>query len=282
MLDGTFLDTLGERFATYAPTAGLVLGVVIGGWVASAVARRVVATLVRKTGLEALAERAGVARALYAVGVKKGLASFLGSVTFAAGLVTTFTVASDVLGLTIVSRLTTDLLGYLPRLLGACALLLGSGVIASIVRAFVDRVASKRSDVESPKAAAKVAYAFVLAIGVMLAAEQAGLEVAFLTTLLQIAVGLLGFAFALTFAFGFHSVFRSMAARHYYRPLLRVGDVVKIGEDEGTVVRFGPTALVLRTTDGDRIVPCSRFLNTTIHVRAPGDVPRRGDARPGA
>lgn len=279
MTDGSFLSSLGQRFATYAPTAGLVLGVVIGGWIASAIARRLVTTIVQKSGLEVLAERAGVARALYAVGVKKGFASFLGSVTYVVGLVATFTVVSDVLGLTLVSRLTTSLLGYLPRLVGACALLVGAGVVASVVRAFIERIASKRSDVESPQAAAKVAYAFILALGAMLAAEQAGVEIALLTTLLQIAVGLLGFAFALTFAFGFYTVFRNMAARHYYRPLLRAGDVVKIGEDEGTVVRFGPTALVLRTADGDRIVPCARFLNATVHVRASSEAPRPGDAR---
>jgi Conserved TM helix/Mechanosensitive ion channel len=273
--DASLPASLGERIVRYAPTAGFVLAIVLGGFIGSLVARRIVAAVVRRSGLEAFAERAGVARALYALGIKQGLAKFLWTLVYAAGLAVTFTAASDAMGLTVVSNLTTNLLRYLPRLLGAGAMLIGAGILASVVRAAVERLASKRPDVESPKAAAKVAHAIVILVGVMLAAEQAGVEIGFLTTLLQIGVGVLGVGLALAFALGFYVVIRNMAARHYYKPLLQVGDVVRIGEDEGTVLRFGPTALVLRTPEGDRIVPCSRFLHHTVIVRSAIDTPDR-------
>lgn len=267
-----FLTPLLERAALYAPKAAFVLAILIGGALLSALARRVIRALVRRSGLEALAERAGIARLLYAFGAKHGFASFLGGVAYAAGLALTLSAASDALGLTVVSALTSSLVAYLPRLLGAGGLLVGAIVCASFVRNFVQHVAARRGDVDSPKATAKIAYAMVVVIGSLLAAEQAGIEVAFLTTLLQIALGIVGVGLALAFALGFYTVFRNMAARHYYKPLLRVGQVVRVGEDEGTVVRFGPTAMVIRTADGERIVPCSRFLHTTVHVQS-GDPP---------
>lgn len=267
--------SLAERVLRHAPTAGFVVAIVICGLIASSLARRIVKALVRRTGLEAVAERAGVARALYAVGVKSGLASFVGGFVYAAGLVITFTAASDAMGLTIVSTLTTNILGYLPRLLAAGGLLLGAGALASVLRAFVERIAQKRADVDSPKVAAKLVYVVVMVIGAVLAVEQAGIEVAFVTTLLQVSVAVAGLGLALAFALGFHAVFRNMAARHYYKPLLRVGDVVKIGDDEGTVLRFGPTALVLRTEGGERIIPCARFLHATIHVQSNVETPPR-------
>jgi len=271
--DLPFASSLAERFARYAPTVGFVLLIIVGGLIGSSLARRLVIALVRRTGLEALAERAGVARMLYGVGVKHGLATFLGRLTYAAGLVITFAVASDAMGLAVVTTLTTNLLRYVPRLLSAGALLIGAGVLASIVRAFVDRLASKRGDIDSPKAAARIAHAVVMLMGVVLAAEQAGIAIAFLTSLLQVGVAVIGLGLALAFALGFYVVLRNMAARHYYKPLVRVGDVVKIGDDEGTVLRFGPTALVLRTPEGERIVPCARFLQNTIHVRSSTETP---------
>ena len=117
--------------------------------------------------------------------------------------------------------------------------------------------------------------AWVGAIGAVLAVEQAGIEVTFVTTLLQIAVAVGGLGLALAFALGFHAILRNMAARHYYRPLVRIGDVVKVGDDEGTVVQFGATAMVLRTGEGDRIVPCARFLRQTVLVRSSSDTPPR-------
>jgi hypothetical protein len=256
-----------ERAVASAPAVGFVVVIVVAGLVGSAVVRRLVSALVRRSGMEAFAERAGISRVLYAVGLKRGLAAVLGGLGYVAGLVLTFSAASDAAGLTVVSTLTTNLLKYLPRLLTALGLLLGTFVVATVARSFVEGVAARRNDVNSPKTAATIAYALVLTIGAILSAEQAGIEVAFLTTLLQVAVGVVGLGLALSFALGFHSVFRNMAARHYYRPLLRVGDTVRIGDDEGTVVRFAPTALVLRTADGERIVPCARFLLNTVHVR---------------
>jgi small-conductance mechanosensitive channel len=52
---------------------------------------------------------------------------------------------------------------------------------------------------------------------------------------------------------------------------VRVGDVVRIGDDQGRVVRYGATAIVLATDDGERIVPCLRFLSHTVQVRPAAD-----------
>jgi hypothetical protein len=267
------VSVLWAQAIALAPRAAFVTALVLGGLLGSALLRRVVTTLVRRFGIETLAESAGVSRLLYAVGAKQGFASFLGSLAFAGGLLATCSAASDALGLTVVRDLTAVALRYAPRLVGAGAILLGTLSLASVAERVVRHALGRRRDVESPEAAAKLAYGFVVLLGAMLAAEQAGIEVGLLITLLEIAAGLTGFAFALTFALGFHAVFRGMAAGHYYRPLLRPGDIIRVGEDEGAVVRFGATAVVLRSERGEAIVPFTRFLTHTVHVRGAADVP---------
>lgn len=259
-----------ERLMRAASSLGVGVALMVAGLIVSALARRLVKAMVRGSGVEALAERAGVARALYAVGIKDGLASFLGGVVYATGLVLTLSVVSDALGLSIVSTLMASLLRYLPRLLTAVAFLLGTTLVASVVRSFIEHLAAQRGDIESPRTAAALAHGSVMLLGGMLAAEQAGIEISLLSTLLQIALGGAVLGLALSFALGFHGVFRGMVARHYYAPLVRVGDVVRVGEDEGTVVSFAPSALVLRTADGERIIPCTRLLHHTVHIRSSG------------
>ncbi len=272
-----FLADLGGRLSSLAPKVAFVAAILVGGFVASAILRRVVRAAVSRSGLEALAEGAGVSRLLYALGAKSGFASALGSLAFAAGVLCTLSAASDALGLTVVSNLTAVVLRYGPRLLASAALLVGTFALASFVRGLVRHFAGRRDDIQSPEGAARVAYGFVVSVGAMLAAEQAGLEIHFLTALLQIVVGLFGIAFALTFALGFHAVFRGMAAGHYYRPLLRIGDTVTIGADEGVVLRFSPTAVVLGTSEGERIVPNVRLLHHTVVVR---NAPPRPSSEP--
>lgn len=260
------LQTLYAQTARHLPTVGLITLIVIVGLIASAIARRLVRLFVQKTGLEALAERAGVAPALYFIGSREGLASFLGSIAYVAGLVVTFAAVSDKLELTIVSSLSAAALRYAPRILTALAILVGSIVFGSFVQRIVERAAGRRKDLDAPALTAKLARGLVVVVGVTLAAEQAGLEVHFVTILFELLLGIVGLGLALAFALGFYGIVRGMAARHYYRPLVRVGDVISIGSDRGTVVRFGPTAVILRTDDGERIVPCTRMLTTTVVV----------------
>jgi hypothetical protein len=254
------------RAADLAPKALFVIGILVVGYLASSLLRRLVRAATARSGLEALVEGAGISRLLYAVGATSGFASLLGSLAFAAGMLATLSAASDALGLTVVSALTGLALRYGPRLLSAVALLIGTMVLAGFVQGLVRHFAAQRSDVRSPEGAGRLAYGFVLAVGVMLSAEQAGLEIRFLTTLLELVVGALGIAFALTFALGFQGVFRAMAAGHYYRPIVRVGDHIRIGESRGTVVRFAPTALILSTDEGERIIPTTQLLEHTIEV----------------
>ncbi len=262
-------ESLRARAYAFAPTAALVVAILVGGLVASSILRRAVRALVQRSGIEALAERAGVSRLLYAVGVKQGLAAAAGSLAFAGGALATLAAVSDALGLTVMSTAAAACLRYAPRLLGALAILLGASTLASFVRNMVEHAAGRREDVDSPQGAARAAYALILVVGATLAAEQAGVEMRFLTTLFELGAGLAGLGVALAFALGFSAVFRGMAARHYYRPLVRVGDHVRVGADQGRVVRFSATAVVLATDEGERIVPCLRFLSNTVHVRPP-------------
>jgi small-conductance mechanosensitive channel len=262
----TSLLSLYTRAADLAPKALFVVGILVVGYLASSLLRRLVRAAATRSGLEALVEGAGISRLLYAIGATRGFASLLGSLAFAAGMLATLSAASDALGLTVVSALTGLALRYGPRLLSAVALLIGTVVLAGFVQGLVRHFASQRSDIRSPEGAGRLAYGFIVAVGVMLSAEQAGLEIHFLTTLLELLVAAFGIAFALTFALGFHGVFRAMAAGHYYRPIVRVGDHIRVGENSGTVVRFAPTALILSTEEGERIIPNTLLLEQTIEV----------------
>lgn len=265
------LESLRERLVTVAPAVGSTILILIVGFTLAVIGKRVVRAAVKRSGLEAVAEGAGIAPLLYFVGAREGLAAFLGSCTMWAGILGTVAVVSERLGLSLVGTLTAALLAYAPRLLAALAIALGSLLFSSFVHRAVERVAMTRGDVRAPGAIASLARVIVIVMGLTLAAEQAGLEVRFLTTIFELVVGVVFIAVGLAFALGFQGIVRGMAARHYYQPLVRPGDHVAIGEDRGTVVKFGATAVVLRDENKERIVPCDRMLSTTVIVDRSGE-----------
>ena len=265
------LEPILDQIRKYGPDIVSTVLIAFVGLTLSVFAKRVVRTLVQRSGLEGAAESAGIAPMLYLVGARDGLAAFLGRCTMWGGLLGTAAVLCDRFGLSLVRTVLSAVLGYAPRLIVALAIAFGTIVLSSVVQRAVERTLTTRSDMRSPGPIAGAARGLVIMVGITLAAGQAGLEVGFITAIFEIVVGVACLALGLAFALGFHGIVRGMAARHYYRPLVRPGDRVTIGEDHGTVVKFGSTAIVLRDQDKERIVPCERMLQGTVVISAARD-----------
>lgn len=250
-----------------APRAALVLGVLVMGLILSAVARRLVRWLARKTGLEAFAEKIGVAKPLYAVGARDGIAELLGRVAWAAGLLLTLSAVADLLHLEAVSAVTALAVRFLPRLLAAAGVLLGGMAVAAVVRNVLKAVGKDREDVEAPDFVAQLAYYVIVTVAITLAADQAGLQTGIVESLIVVVVAITLAAVGLSFALGARGVFRHLTARHYYQKLVKLGDTIRVGDRTGVVIGFSPVAVVLRAERGERIVvPCGLLMDGSIAV----------------
>jgi glycerol uptake facilitator-like aquaporin len=86
---------------------------------------------------------------------------------------------------------------------------------------------------------------------VVVAAGQAGLETALIESLLTTVVAIGCAAIGLAFALGSRGSFHNLIAGHFFRRLARPGDRVRVGEVEGTVMRYFGVSVVLRTKDGE-------------------------------
>lgn len=255
---------LEQHVSRLLPTAAMFLAVVLGGLLASALARRMARWFVEKSGLDALAERAGASRLLYAVGVRQGVSHAVGSLVWFAGLLATAAAAADVLGLEAVAQGAAALIAYLPRL-AAAALVLGAGAgVAGLLRRAAVGFAQRRGDVESPELLGNLAYYGIMTLAVIVACDQAGLETALVQTLLITAATVAGAAIALAFALGSRHSFHNLVAGHFLSRLARPGDTVRVGDVEGVVVRYFGVSVVLKTETGEVAVPCKVLLEQNI------------------
>lgn len=258
------LEELAEQAAELLPKAALFLAVVIGGIILSAVARRMARWAIEKSGLDAMAEKAGAARLLYAIGVRKGVSQLVGGLVWAAGLLATGAAAADLLGLGAVAEGAAAMIGYLPRLLAA-GLVLGVGAgVAGLVRRAAVSFGQRRGDVEKPELLGNLAYYGVMTVAVVVASDQAGIETTLIQTLLIALVTIWSAAIALAFALGSRHSFQNLVAGHFLSRLARPGDTLKVGDVEGVVVRYFGVCVVLKTADGEVTVPCKVVLDHNI------------------
>lgn len=253
------------RLVDLAPRLLAALLVLMLGVALAAVGSRLAAYVVRRSGLEALAERAGVARVLYAVGIKRGTAALLGRAVWWGGLLVTAAAVAETVGLPGLADGIGTVIEFVPRVVAASVVGLAGLVGAEFLRGVVERVAGRRDDLDSARFPATVVYYAVLAVTATLAADHLGLQTQLIEGLLQILVGGAVFATGLAFALGARDAFREVIARHYAQRLHRPGDQVRAGGVAGVLVGFGPLTATLRTDEGEITVPCSALVHGVVH-----------------
>lgn len=263
------LRGVGEQIVAFLPKAAGVLSVLVVGIVASYLLRRLTRWLVRRTGIEAFAERIGASRALYAVGAKKSVAHVLGSVVWAAGLLVTFSVVAEMLALPGLAEGVAAVTAFLPRLMAAGFIVVAGMFLADLVNTLIVRIGERdaQSHLESPRLVGRFIYYTILTVAVALAVGQVGLDTTLLNILIGVAAAAIFLSAGLAFAGGARDVVRNVMARHYLRSVCRLGDTMTVGDISGVVVAFAPTSVILRTDGGEHILPCALALERPIFVQ---------------
>ena len=93
----------------------------------------------------------------------------------------------------------------------------------------------------------------------LIAVDQTGLNVDFLTSVLLLVLGSTLLGSALTFALGARTTVANILACYYLQKTYRVGHRVRVGEFEGEIVDITATSVLLETGEGRVSVPASLF-----------------------
>lgn len=262
------LRGVGDQIVGYLPKAAGVLGVLIVGIVASYLLRRLTRWLVRRTGIEAFAERIGASRALYALGAKKSVAHVLGSVVWVAGLLVTFSVVAEMLALPGLAEGVAAITAFLPRLMAAGFIVVAGMFLADLVNTLIVRIGERdeQAHLESPRLIGRFIYYTILTVSVALAVGQVGLDTTLLNILIGVVAAAIFFSAGFAFAQGARDVVRNIMAGHYLRGVCSLGDTLTVGEVSGVVVAFASTSVILRSEAGEHIIPCALALERPILV----------------
>lgn len=241
------------------PDLVTALIVLILGWALAWALRRVVRRVFRR-----LAARipSGTGRAAWSEAVED---NDVGNVA-AAGvywlvLLVTSMVAIDALDIAVFSRWVGVFAGYLPRLALAAAFLFLGIVAGRLARNAIIKTAIRLPASQARGLARFAQLAIVIATG-LVAAERLGLDVSLLSAMFMILVAATLAAAALAFGLGARDLVGDILAMHYVNKSHRIGQLVRLGSDEGRIVRTSRTAVALETADGEILIPGRDFANT--------------------
>ncbi len=166
--------------------------------------------------------------------------------------------ATELLGLPVITTWLSGVASYLPRLLAALVVLTVGIVAGRLARHGVAKAAAT-AHVQYAARLGRIAQVVIVAATVLVAIEQLGVEIRFVTTALSIVLGAALGAAALAFGLGSRGVVENILSGHYVRKLYAVGHVVRIDGIEGRILELTPTAVILHTSDGEVAIPAHEF-----------------------
>jgi len=189
--------------------------------------------------------------------------SFLGIAFFWIVMIFTFILISDILKLTFVAKGFETILRYSPNVLAAILTILVGTILGKFIARTISEI-SKRVGFSNADILGKIAQYLILLTAFIIAIDQVGIEVTLIINMLNIILASLLFGAAIAFALGIKTSVSNIIATYYIRKLYNIGDHIKIGEIEGTIIKIEGTVVVLETEIGQYIIPAKEFNETKL------------------
>jgi hypothetical protein len=257
-----------ERFTGLPRNALLATLVMVVGWLLALLMRSLTVRLVREVA-RVMASGNRMDEDVDGTLSRHRIDVLLGRGAFWIVIVLTLMFATERLGLPVINAWLSVVAAYLPRVFTCLVIIVTGLIIGSLGRSALTRTLPATDHID-PARLGGVLQMLVVGVSVLVAVQQLGIDVGFLTNVLTIA--LVGFfaASAIAFGLGGRAAVANIIAGHYVRELYEVGNTVRIEGLEGRIVRMTATAVILSTQDGETAVPTQLFatvLSTRVATR---------------
>lgn len=238
-------------------TAALVL---LLGWLLASLLRKAVRRVFRRVSVEAASVSSDAAWGK--PGDEQRTGEVAASGVYWLVLLGAMLVAVDAMGFSILSKWLGAFASYLPRVAIATALVL-AGIIAGRLARNATIKAALRVPPSQARSLGRIVQFSIAVAAVLVAAAQLGLDVSLLTSFFLIVLAAVLGGAALAFGLGARELMSDILAMHYIQKSYHVGQVVRVGPDEGRIVRTTRTGIVLQSPEGELTVPGRCFVAST-------------------
>lgn len=256
-----------QQIIMLAPRVVAMIAVVVLGYVVARFVSKAIVKLGETIGLQAAAERSGLAVSMQNMGIRRGLPAIVGALVFWLLMCVFIMAAFKILGLETLSVAMNKLVNYIPNVLVATVIIVVGLLVAGFLRGVV-ATSADRLGLSYASVLANTCYYVLALLTVIAAFNNLGIEFALLDRLILIACGGLALGFGLAFGFGGRDVMAGILAGYYLRQRLQAGDRVHVAGLEGSVREVGPVATIVETEEGGMInrhsVPNTKMLNEAV------------------
>ena len=189
------------QISQFMVNALLVLIILLIGWLLSKVIRSVVTKFLKTAKINELSSRIELDKLLGKGGITYTLSDLIGVICYWLGLLVTFMVAVNSVGLTIAADLLNKVVLYIPNVIAALFILILGMFVSTLLKNIV-QTAANNAGLNQGKLLAQVVETVVIAFAVFVGLEQLQIGIRITELTISIVLGSLGLGLALAFGLG--------------------------------------------------------------------------------
>lgn len=174
-------------------------------------------------------------------------------------------VASELLGLKMVSVQLSNLIGYLPKIISALLIFAVGIYFANMIKKTVVGMFSSL-ELTGGSLVGNIIFYIIAVIVSVTALNQAGINTDLITNNLSIIFASILAAFTISFGLGSRDIIKRLLFGYYSRKNLQVGNKIKTEKFEGTIDSIDNISVVLRTEEKTIIIPIKEIVDNRIEV----------------
>lgn len=263
------LEILAQLFRDFMNAAPKVLGaliIFIIGWIIAKAIASIVKRILKSLQVDKLAAQLNEIDFVQKTNIKVVPSTILSKIIYYVLLLVFAIVATDQLGMPVVSNLVSDIISYIPNVIAAM-IVLGVGLLIGDIVKNIVQTAMQSMGVPSAKIIATFLFYFIFLMTVITAVKQVGINTEFIQTNLSIIIAGGVLAFAIGYGLASKNMMANFLASFYSKGKFQVGDMIGLDGFKGEIIEIDSSSLVLLTeTKKKIIVPLSKLTAENVEL----------------
>jgi len=264
--DGTkYLGEMLGKLVSILPNIISAILILIIGIIVAKILSKIVTKLLKKLKIDKLSEKLENIEFIDKLGVNVRLSSIIGKFFYYFLILILLVMATDVLGMPIISNLIVSVFNFIPNLMVSLLLLVFGLLLANWLKEIVFTVA-KSLGLPSASIISNLVFYFIFINVLISALVQAKINIEFFSTNLSLIIGGVVFAFALAYGLASKKIMSNIISSFYYKNKYNKGDYVKIGEYEGEICSKDNFSITLCLKNKKIVIPISKLNETEVVI----------------
>jgi small-conductance mechanosensitive channel len=265
--EGVFTQMVGG-FSEAIPKVLTALIVLLAGRLIASTIRKIIQRILSALQLDKFANQLNDIDLVQRSGMRIELSNLIGQMVYYVIMLGFIIMATDLLGIQVITDMVRSIIGYLPSLLSAFVMFLMGLFLADMVRNVL-HTALRSMGMQSAGFISSGVFYFLFITVAVSALAQAKIETGFISSNLTVVIAAIAAAFAIGYGRASRDLVANYLAGYYNRDKVRLGDEVEMLGVRGKVVLIDATSLVLQTDERAIIIPLGKLTTDKIEIIYP-------------